>query len=67
MLQLHPNFYMKALEVLVTLEVVDEAVDKVKEKVAATRRTAGTSREGTTAETWVSVEAPKVVKIKDVN
>lgn len=35
MLQLHPNFNMKDLEGLVRPEVVDQAIDEVKEEVAA--------------------------------
>lgn len=39
MLQLHPSFNVKALEALVTLVVVDLAINEVKEEVAAPKAT----------------------------
>lgn len=54
MLQLNLDFDMRALEVLITPEVVDEAVDRVEEEVAVARRTTlgvvGTSWGGAIAE-----------------
>lgn len=68
MLQLHPNFDMKALEALVMLEVVGEAVDEV-EQVTTSQRAAmgvaGTSGGGATTKTGVSAGTIEVVKIED--
>lgn len=43
LLQLHPDFDMKALEALVMLEVVGEVVNMVEEEVAAAWKVAGMS------------------------
>lgn len=64
MLQLHPNFDMKALEILFTLEVTNEVVNEVEKEVVAAWRIASTSRERTAVETGMSAEALEIVEVE---
>lgn len=69
MLQLHPNFDMRALETLVLPKVVGKAVNKVEKVVVvarrATLRVTGTSGGGVAIGKGVSTEALEVVEIED--
>lgn len=69
MLQLNPDFDMRALDVFITPKVVDKVVDIMEEEVAATWRTAPgvarTSGGGVTTKTRASTRVLKAIDTED--
>lgn len=71
MLQLHLDFDIKALEALITLEVVEKAVTEVEAWVVVACEIAskimGTNSARLKAEAEVFAGAPKVIEVNDVD